>query len=88
MARNFKPRKPRKWRKPGIGAIRIDEQGRKVYWECQHMTVTDHEIAASGKPCPKCNPLAAEAREKLRGKFDDMYRRGRRAPGSFESNSR
>jgi hypothetical protein len=88
MARNVKPRKPRKWRKPGLGAIRIDEQGRKVYWECRHMTVTDRDLAASGKPCLKCNRLTAEAREELRGKREDMYRRRRRAPGSFESNSR
>jgi hypothetical protein len=88
MARNFRPRKPHKWRKPGIGAIRIDEQGRKVYWECQHITVTDYDIATSGKPCPKCNLVTAEARKERRGKGDDIYRRGRRALGSFESNSR
>lgn len=88
MARNFRPRNPRKWRKPGIGVIRIDEQGRKVYWECKHMTVMDHDLAAAGKPCPKCNRVESEARTERRGKRDDIYRRGGRAPGSFESNSR
>lgn len=88
MAKNHKPRKSRKWRKPGIGAIRIDERGRKVYWECAHMTVTDHDLAASGKSCLTCSVSAAEKKEERSGKRDDVYRRGRRAPGSFESNSR
>jgi hypothetical protein len=86
MAKNFKPRPKRPWRKLGVGAIRVDDQGRKVYWECQHMIVMDHDLVAAGKPCLKCR--AALEAEDVGSKRNDIFRRRRRAPGSFESNSR